>query len=157
MKKPFRSVLAMTAFAALPLCVLASSHREAPNIAKLPAVDSTDFYMFNSYEPGRTGYVTILANYYPLQDPFGGPNYFALDQNARYEIHIDNNGDAREDLTFRFQFTNALANKDRGITVPTPGPYWPGRRRQHGLPELLRDLHARAGAGRLAPRQDAGH
>lgn len=119
MKKPFRSVIAITTIAALPLCVLASSHREAPNIAKLPAVDSTDFYMFNSYEPGRTGFVTLLANYYPLQDPFGGPNYFALDQNARYEIHIDNDGDAKEDLTFRFQFTNTLANKNMGITVPS--------------------------------------
>ena len=45
----------------------------------MPAVDSTDFYMFNSYEPGRAGYVTLLADYLPLQDPYGGPNYFALD------------------------------------------------------------------------------
>jgi len=45
-------------------------------------VDSTDFYMFNSYEAGRTGYVTLLANYIPLQDPYGGPNYFALDSTA---------------------------------------------------------------------------
>jgi hypothetical protein len=51
--------------------------------------------MFMSYESGRNGYVTFLANYIPLQDPYGGPNYFALDPAARYEIHIDNNGDAR--------------------------------------------------------------
>ena len=51
--------------------------------------------MFNSYEPGRAGYVTLIANYLPLQDAYGGPNYFKLDPNALYEIHIDNNGDAQ--------------------------------------------------------------
>ncbi len=84
----------------------ASSHREAPSIATLPKVDGTDFYMFMSYEPGRDGFVTLIANYQPLQDPYGGPNYFKMDPNALYEIHIDNNGDAKEDLTFQFQFRN---------------------------------------------------
>jgi hypothetical protein len=101
----------------LPLCSFASSHREAPNITKMPAVDSSDFYMFMSYEPGRDGYVTLLANYIPLQDAYGGPNYFALDPAARYEIHIDNSGDAKEDLTFRFRFTNRLANSNTGIAL----------------------------------------
>lgn len=96
----------------------ASSHREAPFIAAMPKVDGTDFYMFNSYESGRAGFVTLLANYQPLQDAYGGPNYFALDPEALYEIHIDNNGDAREDLTFQFRFTNAY----KGIALPTGGP-----------------------------------
>jgi len=86
----------------------ASSHREAPSITTTPKVDATDSYMFNSYETGRAGYVTLVANYLPLQDAYGGPNYFKLDPNALYEIHVDNNGDAREDVTFQFRFTNAL-------------------------------------------------
>jgi len=53
----------------------ASSHREAPSISKTPKVDATDFYMFKSYEPSRSNFVTILANYQPLQDAYGGPNY----------------------------------------------------------------------------------
>ncbi|HKE95460.1 MAG TPA: DUF4331 domain-containing protein [Povalibacter sp.] len=103
---------------ALPLLAVASSHREAPNITRFPTVDSTDFYMFMSYEPGRTGYVTLLANYIPLQQPYGGPNYFALDPSALYEIHIDNDGDAIEDLTFQFRFRNRLANNNNGIRLP---------------------------------------
>jgi hypothetical protein len=87
---------------------LASSHREAPNITTIPKVDGTDFYMFRSYEPGREGFVTIVADYLPLQDPYGGPNYFTLDPNALYEIHLDTNGDAVEDLTFQFRFQNDL-------------------------------------------------
>ena len=55
---------------------VASSHREAPFITEHPEVDGTDFYMFRSYEEGRDGFVTLIANYLPLQDPYGGPNYF---------------------------------------------------------------------------------
>jgi hypothetical protein len=95
----------------------ASSHREAPSITTTPKVDGTDFYMFSSYETGRTGYVTLIANYQPLQAPYGGPNYFQMDPNALYEIHIDNNGDAKEDISFQFRFKNAL----KGITLPIGG------------------------------------
>jgi len=105
------------AAAALPLLAVGSSHREAPNITRFPTVDSTDFYMFMSYEPGRSGYVTLIANYVPLQDPYGGPNYFALDGDALYEILIDNDGDAKEDLTFQFRFNNTLANNNQGIKL----------------------------------------
>ena len=96
---------------------IASSHREAPSITKSPKVDATDFYMFRSYEANRAGYVTFIANYLPLQDAYGGPNYFALDPNALYEIHVDNNGDAMEDLTFQFRFKNTLAD----LKVPVGG------------------------------------
>jgi hypothetical protein len=96
----------------------ASSHREAPAITATPKVDGTDFYMFNSYEPSRLtgpGYVTLIANYLPLQDAYGGPNYFKLDPNALYEIHIDNNGDGKEDITFQFRFSNSL--KATALTI----------------------------------------
>ena len=89
------AVLALAS--ALP-AVQASSHREAPFITTQPKVDGADFYMFASYEPGRSGYITMLANYLPLQDGYAGPNYFSLDPNALYEIHLDNNGDAKEEI-----------------------------------------------------------
>jgi len=93
---------------------MASSHREAPYISKLPQVDGTDFYAFRSYEPGREDMVTFLANYIPVQAAYGGPNYFPLDENALYEIHIDTDGDADEDITFQFDFENAIP--EAGIT-----------------------------------------
>ncbi len=103
--------------ALVPIAAMASSHREAPFIASQPTVDATDFYMFTSYEPGRSSYVTFLANYDPSQDAFSGPNYFALDPNAAYDINIDNNGDAKPDIVFRFQFKNTYKN----IAVPAGG------------------------------------
>lgn len=95
----------------------ASSHREAPNITGMPKLDSTDFYAFNSYEAGRDDYITLIANYIPLQDAYGGPNYFTMDPNAVYSIHIDNNGDAVEDITFQFRFSRMLANEGQGIAL----------------------------------------
>jgi hypothetical protein len=109
---------ALACIAGVPCSSLASSHREAPFITTSPKVDGTDFYMFRSYESGRSGYVTLIANYQPLQDAYGGPNYFAMDPNALYEIHIDHNGDAREDLTFQFRFSNTLAASGNGIALP---------------------------------------
>ncbi|MCK5873365.1 MAG: DUF4331 domain-containing protein [Alcanivoracaceae bacterium] len=101
----------------------ASSHREAPNITHMPKVDASDFYFFRSYEAGREAYVTLIANYLPLQDAYGGPNYFDLDPNALYEIHIDNNGDAVEDITFSFRFSDVFADLKipvNGVDVAVP-------------------------------------
>ncbi len=108
----------------------ASSHREAPFITKNPKVDGTDFYMFQSYESGRIGvptagkseYTTLIANYIPLQDAYGGPNYFSFDPEALYEIHVENSGDAVEDITFQFRFTNALNTASaKGIVLNVGG------------------------------------
>ncbi|MEO7411172.1 MAG: DUF4331 domain-containing protein [Sphingomicrobium sp.] len=103
---------------------LASSHREAPNITEMPKVDNTDVYAFRSYEPGRSGYVTLISNFQPLQEPGGGPNYFTMDPNAVYEIHVDNNGDAVEDLTYQFKFQNTLKD-GTGIKIDAGGKLQP--------------------------------
>lgn len=114
-------LMLLVCLAALPAG--ASSHREAPFITEHPKVDATDFYMFRSYEPGRSGFVTLIANYVPLQDAYGGPNYFALDPEARYRINIENDGEPGEDLVFEFRFSNFLNNQAvpvGGQDVPVP-------------------------------------
>jgi len=121
--------LSVAAFVAASVLGTASSHREAPLITSSPKLDCSDFYLFRSYEPGRSNYVTLVANYLPLQDAYGGPNYFQLDPNAVYEIHVDNNGDAVEDLTFQFQFTNT----PRGFGLPVGAD---GDRRTNDVPVL---------------------
>ncbi|MFO1498084.1 MAG: DUF4331 domain-containing protein [Verrucomicrobiota bacterium] len=123
--------LAMTATGVfLAASGFASSHREAPLITATPKLDGTDFYMFNSYEAGRSNFVTIVANYLPLQDAYGGPNFFAMETNGVYEIHIDNNGDAQEDLTFQFHF----ARLSRGVAL-TIGPA--GNQRTNEIPLIV--------------------
>jgi hypothetical protein len=99
----------------------AASHREAPLITETPKLDGTDLYLFRSYEPGRSSFVTAIANYQGLQDPFGGPNYFTMDPNAVYDINIDNQGTGSPSIAFRFRFSlvdNALALTIGGKSVP---------------------------------------
>ncbi|WP_229496464.1 DUF4331 domain-containing protein [Massilia polaris] len=100
------AIITGTALAGAMSPASASSHREAPFLTNAPKVDGTDFYMFRSYAAGRQDYVTMIANFIPFQDPQGGPNFYQFDQNALYEIHVDNNGDAREDITFQLRFKN---------------------------------------------------
>src|SRR6185503_18714161 len=116
-------LLAGAVAAALSIPAFASSHREAPFIATQPQVDATDFYMFRSYEAGRADFVTIVANYLPVQDAYGGPNFFKLDPNALYEIYISNDAAATENLTFQFQFQNHLADNQlmvggKAVSIP---------------------------------------
>src|SRR5437660_429609 len=85
-----------------------SSHREAPEIAKDPVADNTDTYAFVS--PDRPGTVTLITNYIPLEGPAGGPNFYEFGDDVLYEIHVDNDGDAEPDITYRFRFTTAVRN-----------------------------------------------
>jgi Domain of unknown function (DUF4331) len=85
-----------------------SSHREAPEISKDPVADSTDLYAFVS--PDRPDYVTIIANYLPLEGPDGGPNFFEFGDDVLYQIWIDNNGDALPDIVYQFQFNTTITN-----------------------------------------------
>jgi hypothetical protein len=86
----------------------ASSHREAPLIADDPAADNTDVYAFVS--PDAPSTVTLIANYIPFEDPAGGPNYYRFDPTVEYGIHVDNDGDANEDVEYVFRFQTTVSN-----------------------------------------------
>src|ERR1700735_1071432 len=87
-----------------------SSHREAPEISKDPVADSTDVYAFVS--PDKSDTVTLIANYIPLQGPAGGPNFYEVGDGVLSQIHIDNNGDARADISYEFRFKTTVADPD---------------------------------------------
>ena len=86
----------------------ASSHREAPLIADDPAADNTDVYAFVS--PDAPSTVTLIANYIPFEEPAGGPNYYRFDPTVEYGIHVDNDGDAKEDVEYLFRFQPSVSN-----------------------------------------------
>ena len=104
MRKPLFAValsILLTSTAAF-----ASSHREAPLITEDQTKDNTDVYVFRS--PDAPDTVTIVANYIPLEEPSSAPNYYNFSPVGVYEIHIDNNGDGKEDITYQFQFRNDI-------------------------------------------------
>jgi len=94
------------------LNVFASSHAEAPLISMDRYADNTDVYAFRSSETGRAGFVTIIANFIPFQDPSGGPQFYRFDDTVLYEIKIDNTGDGLQDITYQFQFTTNILNRN---------------------------------------------
>src|SRR6267154_1296273 len=94
-----------------------SSHREAPEISKDPVADSADVYAFVS--PDRPSTVTLIANYIPLQEPAGGPNFYEFGDDVLYEIHIDNDGDGQADISYQFRFSTTV--RDPGTFLYNTG------------------------------------
>src|SRR6187200_2338012 len=88
--------------------VLGSSHREAPKILADPTADNTDVYAFTA--PDAPHSLTVVANWIPLEEPAGGPYFGKLDPKARYYVKIDNTGDGREDVAYRWQFHQKFRN-----------------------------------------------
>lgn len=119
--RQYLSILSLAALltAIFPLSLMASSHGEAPLISMDRFADNTDTYAFRSVEPGRQGFVTLIANYIPLQEPSGGPQWFRFDDTVLYEIKIDNTGDGTEDITYQFQFGSQTVNQNTVLGMST--------------------------------------
>jgi Domain of unknown function (DUF4331) len=93
----------------------AASHREAPLISQDPTVDVTDLYAFVS--PDKPDTVTLIADWIPFEEPSAGPNWYGFSENARYEIKIDNTGDARADITYRFEFSDTANSNSSALPL----------------------------------------
>src|SRR4029078_9758608 len=104
------TLLALVALSPNPNTSLAASQREARLIVADPLADNTDTYAFRSTEAGRSGFVTLIANWIPFQEPSGGPHFYKFDDTVLYEIKIDNTGDGKEDITYQFRFTSRFVN-----------------------------------------------
>lgn len=98
----------------------ASSHREAPLITGDPLADNTDVYAFRSTEPGREGFVTLIANFIPFQEPSGGPHFYKFDSTVFYTINIDNTGDGVADIEYSFVFFDQFKNPDTILGMAAP-------------------------------------
>lgn len=105
----------------------ASSHREAPFIINDPTADNTDVYAFRSTEAGREGFVTLIANFIPLEAPGAGPHYYKFDPTVLYEIKVDNTGDGVEDISYQFNFSNQIRNGDTVLGMAAPNEALKGK------------------------------
>jgi hypothetical protein len=114
-------VVVTAALLAVPLSASlagASSHREAPMISQDPAADNTDVYAFVS--PDRPDSVSLVGCWWPFEEPGGGPNFYRFADDAEYVMHVDNDGDAKDDATFIFKFKTEVKNPD--VPLYNTGP-----------------------------------
>jgi hypothetical protein len=95
-------------FALAPLTGVATSHREAPLVSADPQIDTTDVWAFVSED--RPDTVTLIASWIPFEEPAGGPNFYAWGDGVRYDLNIDNDHDAKPDVTYRWVFSNRYRN-----------------------------------------------
>lgn len=107
--KNIKTIILVILIASLTKSVYASSHRDAPMISEDPTADATDLYAFVS--PDKPDTVTILANYIPIEEATVNSN-FKFSDDVLYSILIDNDGDAREDITYNFRFNTKINDKD---------------------------------------------
>jgi Domain of unknown function (DUF4331) len=110
-----RTTILGIAFLGFASASRASSHREAPAISLDPAADNTDVYAWVT--PGAHDKLYIVANYNPLEEPSGGPNFHKFDDDVRYEIHVARGPDSLEDAVtyhvfFRTKPLKRVASKD---------------------------------------------
>jgi hypothetical protein len=110
MRRLLTALAALAAVAVAATLTFGSSHREAPRILKDPTADNTDVWAYTA--PDAPGSLTVVANWIPLADPAGGPNFYPLDENARYYVKIDNTGDGYEDVAYRWKFKTRFRNPD---------------------------------------------
>jgi hypothetical protein len=101
-----RGAILATLLGCLATAAHAASHREAPRIALDPTADITDVYFFRSWEdPSR---VVLIMNVIPAQEPSSGPNYFALDEDVLYAMHLDVDRDGQTDIDYEFRFETEI-------------------------------------------------
>jgi hypothetical protein len=127
----FRKIVFPAALAlacSLPAGVFAANHREAPITALDHKADITDVYAFRSYSGGSEPKVTLIVGVDPLLEPANGPTLFPFDPDLLYEIKVDNNNDARADVTFQFRFKTEfqLPNVFTSVAGFQDGAYQPG-------------------------------
>src|SRR5215204_6398721 len=110
MRKLLLVLVALAASAIVVPLGISSSHREASGISLDPSADNTDTYAWTAKD--APGALTVAANWIPGEVPANGPNFHSFDDRARYYVHIDNTGDGRPDVSYRFRFKTKVRNKE---------------------------------------------
>jgi Domain of unknown function (DUF4331) len=135
-----------------------SSHREAPAISKDPVADNTDTYAFVSPDDPTT--VTLIANYLPLEAPFGGPNFFEFGPDVRYRINVDTDGDGDADVIYEFTFETQVSNPNSFLYNTGPidsieSPNW-NRKQFYSVTRIERGRREVLAAGLACPPCNVG-
>ena len=110
------SLLAMAlVFGLVAVPASAADHLDAPGLTPPGGdtrLDITDVYAFQS--PNNSSNTVLVMGVNPLA---GVLNDGTFHPNASYEFKIDSDGDAKEDLTYKIEFSAPNASLEQGVTL----------------------------------------
>jgi hypothetical protein len=88
----------------------AASHRNGPMLLEDQTANLNDFYIFRSWEPGRSNYVVMSMSAQGFQNPDNGPSYYKFSDSVLYRINVNNARglDGNPDMQIDFQFNTTL-------------------------------------------------
>jgi hypothetical protein len=99
--------------ACLALCgthpAFAASHRNGPLLLEDQTANLNDFYIFRSYEQGKSNNLVMSMSVQGFQNPDQGPSYYKFSDSVLYRFNINNqrgldgNPDIQVDLVFNTQ------------------------------------------------------
>ena len=88
----------------------AASHRNGPLLLEDQTANLNDFYIFRSYEAGRSDRVVMSMSAQGFQNPDNGPSYYKFADSVVYRFNINNSRglDGNADLQVDFAFHTTL-------------------------------------------------
>ena len=112
----FYGVLVLVlAFGLFAVPAKAADHLDAPGLTPPGGdtrLDITDVYAFQS--PSNPAHTVLIMGVNPLA---GVLNNGTFNPSASYELKIDSNGDAKEDLTYKVTFSAPNGSLQQGVTL----------------------------------------
>src|SRR6202051_3427624 len=104
---PFRAAAAVLFVAT---GAFAASHRNGPLLLEDQTANLNDFYIFRSWEDGRTDRVVMSMSAQGFQNPDNGPSYYKFSDSVLYRFNINNARglDGAPDIEIDFVFQTQL-------------------------------------------------
>jgi hypothetical protein len=84
----------------------AASHRNGPLLLEDQTANLNDFYLFRSYETGKSDRLVMSMSAQGFQNPDNGPSYYKFSPSVLYRFNINNSRglDGAPDMQIDFQF-----------------------------------------------------
>jgi len=105
-----RSLHICAAAACLAVIATAASHRNGPLLLEDQTANLNDFYLFRSYETGKSNNLVMSMSVQGFQNPDNGPSYYKFSDSVAYRFNINNQRglDGNPDIEIDFVFNTQL-------------------------------------------------
>src|SRR5215467_3053860 len=100
----------------------AASHRNGPLLLEDQTANLNDFYIFRSWETGRSDRVVMSMSAQGFQNPGNGPSYYKFSDSVLYRFNINNSRglDGNPDLQVDFVFHTDLRKNNTFLSYLGP-------------------------------------